>query len=269
MHPFLNTAIKAALAAADVIQKGYRRLDLIKISQKGPKDFVTNIDMAAERRIIEIINTAYPQHSILSEESGSSKKTSSPYQWIIDPLDGTTNFLHGFPHFAVSIGLKHKDRIEHGVIYDPLRDDLFTASCGGGAQKNSRRIRVGNRVKLSNSLIVSGLPARAERYYEAHCKIIKTLAPLVGSLRSTGSAALDLAYIASGQIDGFWAVDLKIWDLAAGALIVKEAGGHVTDCQGKENYLESGCVVAGNIKILKQLLPTVQANLSELHHSST
>lgn len=259
MHPFLNNAVKAAYAAADIIRKGYSRLDLIKVSSKGPKDFVTNIDKSAERRIIDILRASYPNHYILGEESGSIKAAGkSPYQWIIDPLDGTTNFIHGFPHFSISIALKNNDRIEHGVIYDPIRDDLFTASVGVGTQRNNRRVRVSKNVFLEDCLVATGLPARAMQYYEAHCNTLREFAGTCQSIRRTGSAALDLAYIACGQLDGYWGVALGPWDMAAGILMIKEAGGLVSDCAGKENYFENGTLVAGNAKVLKQLLKPIQ-----------
>ncbi|MBN1684073.1 MAG: inositol monophosphatase [Gammaproteobacteria bacterium] len=256
MHPFINTAIKAARLAGDIIMRGYERLDTIKVSNKDPHDLVTNIDLAAERAIIETIESAYPDHGFLGEETGvtNSNNPQLEYQWIIDPLDGTTNFVHGFGHFAVSIALKYKNKIEHGVIYDPLRNDLFTASRGRGATKNNQRIRVGNKTELQEALIGTGFPFRSPRYLDAYYEALKRLSTQCLGMRRAGAAALDLAYVASGQLDGFWETGLKPWDIAAGVLLIKEAGGLVSDLQGNEKYFENGSLVCGNPKIFKALL---------------
>lgn len=266
MHPFMNTAIKASRTAANIIMHAYARPDLIKFSPKGPRDFVTTTDKSAEQAIIYALRSAYPTHSILAEESGSSKQQED-YQWIIDPIDGTKNFIHGFPHFSISIALKHKGHIEHGLIYDPIRDDLFTASRGAGAQKNNRRIRISQKAHLKDCLIGTGLPFCAlaqygNQYYDA----LKTLSKECSGIRNSGSAALDLAYIASGQLDGFFALKLAPWDMAAGILLIKEAGGLMSDIYGQENYLKNGSIVTSNPKVLKQFFKVLQPFLKTKNH---
>jgi myo-inositol-1(or 4)-monophosphatase len=256
MHPFVNTAIKATRSAANIITRAFVRPDLIRVSAKGHRDFVTNTDKAAEQTIIYILQTAYPTHSILAEESGASSKQDD-YQWIIDPIDGTLNFMHGFPHFSISIALKYKNRLEHGVIYDPVRDDLFVASRGAGAQKNNHRIRVGQHTHLPDCLIGTGFPAKAMQYHENYHAVLQALSKEC-AVRRTGSAALDLAYVAAGHLDGFWELKLAPWDMAAGILMIKEAGGLVCDIKGEENYLKNGSIVCGNAKITKQLLKIIQ-----------
>lgn len=255
MHPYVNTAIKAARTAANIIMRAYARPDLIKVSSKGHRDFVTNTDKASEQSIIYILQTAYPSHSILAEESGASKH--DDYQWIIDPIDGTHNFIHGFPHFSISIALKYKNRIEHGIVYDPVRDDLFVASRGAGAQKNNHRIRVSQRTHLQDCLIGTGFPVKALDYHDNYHAALKTLSKEC-AVRRSGSAALDLAYIAAGHLDGFWELKLAPWDMAAGIILIKEAGGLVCDIKGEENYFKNGSVVCGNAKITKQLLKIIQ-----------
>lgn len=259
MHPFVNTAVTAARAAGKIIMKGYARLDLVKISTKNPKDFVTDIDKASEQAIMDILHTAYPTHGFLGEESGTV--AGDEYQWIIDPLDGTTNFIHGFPHFSVSIALKIRTKIEHAVIYDPLRDDLFTASRGEGAQKNSTRIRVGQNKSLTTCLIGTGFPFRLPEYHDRYYAMLKDVSKLCIGMRRAGSAALDLAYVASNQLDGFWEFGLGAWDIAAGALLIREAGGLTIDPTGKEDYLQTGNVICGNPKIVRELLSTISKHL--------
>lgn len=256
----VNIAIRAARAAGNIIVRAADRLDTIKINEKSPNDYVTDIDKAAEREIIDIIRKACPTHAILSEEAG--EKSGNDYLWIIDPLDGTRNFIHGFPHFAVSIAVSHKGKIEHGVIYDPIRQELFSASRGKGARLNDYRIRVSKRAQLGECLLGTGFPFRhAEDLVKAYTETLSAILPLSGDVRRSGSAALDLAYVASGRLDAFWEMGLKPWDVAAGSLLVKEAGGIACDFTGGEDYLESGNIVAGNPKALKLVLQTIKPYL--------
>ncbi len=256
MHdPILNIAIEAAKQAGQIIVRAMDRLDKIKIAEKNPNDFVTDIDQKAERAIITTIQKAYPHHTILSEESGEHLGEDADYQWIIDPLDGTRNFIHGFPHFAVSIAVMHKNKLEYGVIYDPARQECFTAARGKGAQLNDRRIRVASRKELHHCLLGTGFAYRhrdKEAALPAQC--LQAIMPICGDIRRAGAAALDLAYVACGRLDGFWEWGLRIWDIAAGVLLVKEAGGLVTDPLGQEDYLQSGHVVAANPAVLKQMV---------------
>jgi len=257
MHPFVNTAIKAAREAGKIIMKGYDRLDLVKVAEKHPKDFVTNIDQSSEETIIDILHTAYPTHGFLGEETGQI--AGDEYQWIIDPLDGTTNFIHGLPQFAVSIALRVNTTVEHAVIYDPLKEDLFTATRGEGAQKNNRRIRVAGQHSLKKCLLGTGFPYRSPEYREQYFAMLQAIAKQSVGIRRAGSAALDLAYVASGQLDGFWEFDLGTWDVAAGSLLIREAGGIIVDpITGDEDYLQTGHVVTGNPKITKELLAIIR-----------
>lgn len=263
MHePLLNIAIEAARAAGNIIIRAMGRLDKVKIAEKRPNDFVTEVDQRAEQEIISIIHKAYPQHGILGEESGEQK--GNDYIWIIDPIDGTRNFIHGFPHFAVSIGVMYKNKIEHGVIYDPIHQELFTASRGKGAQLNERRIRVSQRKRLNECLFGTGFAYRhINKDDTTQGQILQMILPLCGDIRRAGAATLDLAYVACGRLDGFWEMGLKLWDIAAGILLVKEAGGIVSDLSGGEDYLKSGDVVAANPMILRQFLKTIQPCLAD------
>lgn len=262
-HPILNIAIRAARAAGSVIIRALDRLDTVRISEKNQHDYVTEIDQQAERDIIGIIQKAYPKHSILGEENGEITGEDNEYVWIIDPIDGTRNFIHGVPHFAVSIAISFRGKIEHGVIYDPVRQELFTATRGKGAHLNERRIRVSKRSQLENGLLGTGFPHNpSEACLQAYKDSLSAIIPICGDVRRAGAATLDLAYVAAGRLDGFWEMGLKVWDIAAGTLMVKEAGGLVTDFNGTEAFLESGNVVAGNPKILKTLLKTVGPHLA-------
>lgn len=261
--PILNIAIEAARAAGTLINRAMKRMDTIKIAEKGPNDFVTEVDQRVENEIISIVHKAYPTHGFLGEESGETDGEED-YQWIIDPIDGTRNFIHGFPHFAVSIAVKHKNRIEYGVIYDPNRQELFTATRGKGAKLNDRRIRVAERKRLEECLLGTGFAYRhSNRHNEVPGKIFQSMIPITGDVRRAGAATLDLAYVACGRLDGFWEIGLNIWDIAAGVLLVKEAGGMVCDPQGGEDFLKTGNVVAANPAIMRQFLKTIKPILED------
>lgn len=260
MHPFVNTAVKAARAAGKAIMQAQERLDVIAIAEKGKHDLVTEADHKSEAIIIDIIHTAYPDHDIIAEESGHHAREAE-YTWIIDPIDGTMNFAHGFPYFCISIACMHQGRVEHAVIYNPNNDDLFTASRGQGAQKNNRRIRMAARTKLDDAMVATGLPAYVRDRRREYQTVLDQITPVVASLRCTGSAALDLAYTASGQIDAYWEFGLKPWDVAAGSLIVKEAGGIVTDPKGGDDYLKNGHIIAANPKLFKPFLDLIKPHL--------
>lgn len=262
MHPFLNIAIRAAREAGDLIRKASERLDSIEVESKSRNDFVTEVDRASERIIVDIIKKAYPTHAILTEETGfiASSAEKAEFTWVIDPLDGTTNFIHGIPHYAVSIAVKQGNQIQHGVIYDPIKEDEFTASRGGGAQLNNKRIRVSGRKSLEGALLGTGLPFREDQMtlLEGYMKSLSYFMQNTAGIRRAGSAALDLAYVASGRLDGFWEYGLQEWDLAAGILMVQEAGGLVSDPQGGSNHLNSGNVVCAPPKVFKSLLQHIQ-----------
>ncbi len=248
MHALLNVAVMAARRAGAVLGRSFNQRDKLKVEKKGHNDFVTMADRNAERAIIEVIHKHYPEHAILAEESGVHGE--SDHVWIIDPLDGTTNFMHGFPTFAVSIGVQIKGRVEHGVVYDPMREELFTASRGEGAQLDGRKIRVSGCRDLEYALIATGFPFRDKRqdigpFFTMLEKVIRN----TSGVRRPGAAALDLCYTAAGRVDGYWDNGLHPWDYAAGALIVREAGGIVSALDGSENYLHTGHILAGTPKI--------------------
>ena len=254
MQPLLNIAMRAARRAGDLIVKSLSRLDSLKIDSKGRNDFVTDIDRKAEADIIATIHRSYPEHAILAEESGRSGK--GEFVWIIDPLDGTTNFLHGFPTFAVSIALQHKGRLEHGVVYDPMRQEFFTASRGDGAQLEGKKMRVSSQRTLEGSLIGTGFPFRAGAHVDEYLAMLKVVMSTAAGIRRPGAAALDLAYVAAGRIDGFWEFGLSPWDTAAGTLLIQEAGGRVGTPTGSEYTLGSN-IVAGNPKVYQALLEVI------------
>jgi myo-inositol-1(or 4)-monophosphatase len=256
----LNTAVKAARRAATVINRASNDLDSLTVRTKRENDFVSEVDHAAEQAIIDTLLSAYPNHAILAEESGATGE--SEYQWIIDPLDGTTNFLHGFPQYAISIALLHKGQLDQAVVYDPTRNELFTASKGAGAFLNDRRIRVSKRAKLSEALIGTGFPFRDFTHLDAYTAMFRDLVQKTSGLRRPGSAALDLAWLAAGRVDGFFEIGLSAWDIAAGCLLIKEAGGLVSDFNGEEGYLKSGHVVAGSPKVFAQLLQAIAPHLT-------
>lgn len=263
MHsPIINIAVEAVRSAGNMIVRAMQRMDTVKIVEKLPNDFVTEVDRRVEQEIIATIKKAYPSHGILAEESGEI--AGDDYTWIIDPIDGTRNFIHGFPHFAISIAVTYKNKIEHGVIYDPLRQELFRATRGKGAQLNERRIRVSQRKHLEESLLGTGFAYRhQDKTNPVPGRIMENLLPICGDIRRAGAATLDLAYVACGRLDGFWEFGLHLWDIAAGILLVKEAGGMVCDPYGGEDYLKTGNVVAANPVILRQFLKTIKPIVSE------
>ena len=264
MHPMLNTAIKAARKAGAVIQRGARDLDRLTVTSKGPKDFVSEVDRAAEAAIVDILLEAYPDHGILAEEGTINSKVKNPDNiWIIDPLDGTTNFLHGLPHYCVSIALQHKGTITQGVVYDPNRNDLFTATRGAGAYLNDRRLRVSRRVRLDESLVATGFPFRDGSMVEAYLDMMRDMTHRTAGLRRAGAAALDLAHVAAGWYEGFWEVGLNAWDMAAGSLLVLEAGGLVTDINGDDAFLENGTIIAATPKVLSQMVQTLSPHMKK------
>jgi myo-inositol-1(or 4)-monophosphatase len=225
MYPMLTTAVKAARRAGAIINRAARDIEMLSITRKRHNDFVTDVDKGAELAIIEVIQRSYPDHAILAEESGSQGE--SDYVWIIDPLDGTTNFIHGFPQYAVSIALQHKDQLTQAVIYDPAKNELFTASRGHGAYLNDRRIRVSKRLHMRDALIGTGFPFRELDGLDEYIAMFREVTSKTAGVRRAGAAALDLAYVAAGRLDGFWEIGLSPWDMAAGALLIKEAGGLV------------------------------------------
>ena len=257
MHPMLNTAVKAARKAGNIISRASRDVDLLKVESKRQNDFVTEVDRAAEAAIIAVLHEAYPNHSILAEESGASKGSQGEFVWIIDPLDGTTNFIHGVPQFAVSIGLKHKGVMTQGVVFDPVKNELFTATRGAGAYLNDKRMRVGKRDRINDALIGTGFPFSKIDLLERYIEMFRKVTLNCAGIRRPGAAALDLAYVAAGRFDGFWEMGLAPWDMAAGALLVQEAGGLVGDFAGNSDYMESGEIVAGSPKVFAQLLALV------------
>lgn len=257
MQPILNIAVTAARNASRIIMRSFGRLEAQQISEKKRNDFVTEIDKAAEKEIIQTIYKSYPNHKIIAEESGVLEGDET-FTWIIDPLDGTTNFIHGIPHFSVSIAVRYKNKIEHAVIYDPIRNELFTASRGDGARLNDRRIRVSSNTKLERSLIGTGFPFKNPENIATYLRIFSDMLNQTGGMRRAGSAALDLAYVAAGRFDGFWELGLSEWDMAAGMLLIQEAGGLLSDIHGEEKCLETGNIIAGNPKIFKNLLQIIK-----------
>jgi myo-inositol-1(or 4)-monophosphatase len=255
----INTAVKAARRAAAVINRASFDVDQLKVTVKIQNDFVTEVDQAAERAIIDVLKQAYPDHAILAEESGASANLHDDNEnvWIIDPLDGTTNFIHGFPQYCVSIALQHRGQITQAVIYDPTRNELFTASKGAGAFLNDKRIRVGKRDRLADGLIGTGFPYSDLSGLDQYVKMFKLMTERCAGLRRPGSAALDLAYVAAGRLDGFFEKNLKPWDMAAGTLLITEAGGIVANFSGESDYLYKGDVIAGSPKIFSQMLNTL------------
>ena len=255
----LNVAVKAARAAGAIINRAALDVEAVRISQKQVNDFVTEVDHASEQAIIENLLTAYPDHGILAEESGSQHgNPNADHIWIIDPLDGTTNFIHGFPVYCVSIALQVRGKLEQAVVYDPTRNDLFTATKGRGAFMNERRIRVSKRVRLDECLLSTGFPFRPEDDFDKYLRLMGDMMQRTAGLRRPGAAALDLAYIAAGFTDGFFEIGLQAWDMAAGALLVTEAGGLVGNFTGEANYIDQKECMAANPRIYAQMVPLLQ-----------
>jgi myo-inositol-1(or 4)-monophosphatase len=260
MHPMLNIAVRAARNAGNVMLRSIDRLDTLTVTTKSRNDFASEVDRQAEQEIIAVIRKAYPNHGILAEESGAHE--GDDYLWIIDPLDGTTNFLHGFPQFSVSVAVQHKGLLTQAVVYDPLRQELFTASRGAGAQLNNRRVRVTQLASLEGALLGTGFPFKHQEHIDCYLRTFKAFTAMTAGIRRPGSAALDLAYVAAGRLDGFWEFGLKKWDMAAGVLLIQEAGGLVGDLSGGHDYLETGNVVCGAPKVFKAMLQTLRPLLS-------
>jgi len=263
MHPLLNVAVMSARRAGSALIKKMVNLDKLKVEQKGHNDYVSDADLAAEKAIINCILKHYPDHAILAEESGVQGESDTV--WIIDPLDGTTNYLHGFPVFAVSIGVQINGRMEHAVVYDPLRQELFTASRGQGAHLEGRRIRVSGQKQLDRALVGTGFPYRqAEKEIDPYLKMLGKVVRSTSGVRRPGAAALDLAYVAAGRLDAFWETGLAPWDLAAGTLLIREAGGMVSGLDGSEGFLDSGHILTGTPKIYRDLAKLCAPEIKQL-----
>jgi myo-inositol-1(or 4)-monophosphatase len=260
MHPMLNIAVKAARLAGKIITQASNNLDVLTVQHKSLNDLVSEVDRAAEEAIIDTLTRAFPDHSILAEESGATGQ--SEYQWVIDPLDGTTNFLHGFPQYAVSIGLLHLGIPTQAVIFDPTRNDLYTASRGRGAFLNDRRLRVSKRDRLIDGLIGTGFPFRMFEHADAYSAMLKDMMQKCAGVRRPGAASLDLAAVAAGRFDGFWEVGLAPWDMAAGILMITEAGGLVGDFEGNDTYMARGQIIAANPKLFSQIIQVLQPHLT-------
>lgn len=251
MQPLTNIAIRAARAAGKIQMQYLNRLDSLRVQEKGRNDFVSEVDRACEQEIIRTLQAAYPDHGILGEETGlkAGLKQGNDYQWIIDPLDGTTNYLHGFPQFSVSIACMHRGQAISGVVYDPFKDEMFASDRGHGAYLNDRRIRVSGRKGLDGALIGTGFPFRDQTHLDTYAEMFKAMTRATAGIRRPGSAALDLAWVAAGRMDGFWELGLSVWDFAAGALLVREAGGTLTDISGGDRHMDTGNLIAGGLKV--------------------
>ncbi|HYC38636.1 MAG TPA: inositol monophosphatase family protein [Usitatibacter sp.] len=258
MHPMLNTAVKAARKAGSIITRASFDIDKLTVRRKQQNDFVSEVDNAAEDAIISVLKDAYPDHGFLGEEGGYRDKDAE-YLWVIDPLDGTTNFLHGFPQYCVSIGLLHKGTLSQAVVFDPNRNELFTATKGAGAYLNDRRIRVSRTDKMEDALLGTGFPFREIVNVDDYLRMLRNAMKTCSGVRRPGAAALDLAWVACGRIDGFWEIGLSPWDMAAGALLVREAGGLVGDLAGEDKFLDTGRIVAANGKLFAALLKLLAA----------
>ncbi|MBB6523159.1 inositol monophosphatase family protein [Pseudoteredinibacter isoporae] len=266
MEPMLNIALRAARKAGELIERALERVDVVAFEEKGRNDFVTEIDQASEKEIIYHLRKAYPEHTIRGEETGVSPGKDSDYEWIIDPLDGTTNFIHGIPHFAISIACKYKGQIEHAVVLNPITREEFTASRGRGAALNGRRIRVSPRKSMDGALIGTGIPFNGYAFdnITPYLAALQEIAGQTAGIRRPGAASLDLAYVAAGRFDGFWEMNLQEWDIAAGVLLVKEAGGLVSDFKGGNGFMDSGNVVCGTPKVFKPLLQIVGKQMGNI-----
>jgi myo-inositol-1(or 4)-monophosphatase len=258
MHPMLNIAVKAARRAGSIINRASLDGTALEVRAKQVNDFVTQVDKAAERAIIDVIRTAYPDHAILAEEAGALESKNAEHRWVIDPLDGTTNFIHGFPQYCVSIGVQHRGATTHAVVYDPAKNELFTSSKGHGAYMNDRRIRVTRCLKLADALVGTGFPFKEFKRVERYIAQLRKIMGSSAGVRRAGAAALDLAYVAAGRLDAFWEMGLSPWDMAAGALLVQESGGLVGDFAGGQGFLESGDICAATPKVFPQLLEAIK-----------
>lgn len=263
MQPIVNIATRAARQAGEIIIRATEHMDKLIIHNKAENDYVTEVDQMAEQEIIRAIRKAYPEHSILAEESGVTENDSE-FQWIIDPLDGTTNYLHQFPQYSISIAVKYRGRLEHAVVFDPLKDEMYSASRGHGAQMNGRRLRVSKAKGLDGALLGTGFPFKDLENLDAYMGMLKSMIGPTAGIRRAGSAALDLAYVAAGRLDGFWELNLKPWDMAAGLLLIQEAGGLVSDIKGGHEIFETGNVIAGNPKVFKAMVKTLHPHTKTL-----
>lgn len=261
MHPMLNIAVRAARNAGEIIQRASQNIEKLTIDQKGRNDYASEVDRMAEQEIIKQIRSLFPDHGFLAEESG--EHSGNDYVWVIDPLDGTTNFLHGFPQYAVSIALKHKNKLELGVIYDPCRDELFTAERGGGAMLNNRRIRVTKQSSMRGALIGTGFPFKSMENIEPYLGMFKAVSADSAGIRRAGAAALDVAYVACGRLDAYWEIGVKEWDIAAGVLLVQEAGGVATDFSFNDKYLLSGNIIVGNPRMHQLIYHAIEPHVPE------
>lgn len=266
MEPMLTIALKAARSAGEVIEQAFERLDRVNVEEKGRNDYVSDVDRKAEAEVIYHLKKAYPDHRFVGEEGGTTGNPDSDYEWIIDPLDGTTNFLHGIPHFAVSVACTYKGQLEHAVIVDPIKREEFCASRGKGAMLNERRIRVSALKGMDGALIGTGVPFNgfALEHLDPYAESLKEIASVSAGIRRPGSAALDLAYVAAGRFDGFWEMNLKPWDIAAGVLLLKESGALVSDFKGGTDFMDCGHIVGATPKVFKPLLQIVQKHLGDI-----
>ena len=258
MHPMLNIAIKAARRAGSIINRAALEGGALEVKAKNKNDFVTQVDKAAEQAIIGVIHAAYPDHSILAEESGDTPGARAEYRWVIDPLDGTTNYIHGFPQYCVSVALEHRGVPTHGVVYDPGKNELFTASRGRGAFLDDRRMRVSKCTRLQDALVGTGFPYKEVSRLDLYMRQLRTMMTSSAGVRRAGAAALDLAYVAAGRLDAFWEMGLSRWDMAAGALLIQEAGGMTADLQGGADFLDRGEIAAATPKVLPELLAALR-----------
>ena len=257
MHPILNIAVRAARRAGSIINRSALEGAPLEVRAKQANDYVTQVDRAAEEAIMDVVRKAYPDHGFLAEESGTTG-AEAQYRWIIDPLDGTTNYIHGFPQYCVSIAVEQRGSLVHGVVYDPVRNELFTASKGRGAYLNDRRIRVSKCARMQEALIGTGFPFKELKRVDPYLRQLKRLMSSTSGVRRAGAAALDLAYVACGRLDAFWELGLSPWDMAAGALLIQEAGGLVGDLKGDAGFLESGDICAATPKIFSPLLEAMR-----------
>ena len=258
MHPMLNIAVKAARRAGSIINRAALEGGALEVKAKNKNDFVTQVDQAAERAIIGVIHAAYADHSILAEESGDTPGARAEYRWVIDPLDGTTNYIHGFPQYCVSIALEHRGVPTHAVVYDPGKNELFTASRGRGAFLDDRRMRVSKCTHLKDALVGTGFPYKEVSRLDLYMRQLRTMMTSSAGVRRAGAAALDLAYVAAGRLDAFWEMGLSRWDMAAGALLIQEAGGMAADLQGGADFLDRGEIAAATPKVLPELLEALR-----------